>query len=110
MRVFFAEVEKPTKMIFCFGSWRERRGVDTSKLRDGAGNLIRVLQFLTVDQVLMIDEALESLGSYGEVRLSVRKGRLRFLVMQKSFDALRGKLSKHELGLLTEGNEQGLDG
>jgi hypothetical protein len=37
----------------------------------------------------MIDEALRSLGQFGEVRLIVEKGRLRFVVTQKSFDALK---------------------
>jgi hypothetical protein len=37
----------------------------------------------------MIDEALFSLGQYGEVRLVVEKGRLRFLVTQKSIDAYK---------------------
>jgi hypothetical protein len=37
----------------------------------------------------MIDEALSALGEYGEIRLIVEKGRLRFLVTQKSFDALK---------------------
>ena len=37
----------------------------------------------------MIDEALSVLGEYGEVRLIVERGRLRFLVTQKSFDALK---------------------
>jgi hypothetical protein len=37
----------------------------------------------------MIDEALASLDEFGEVRLIVEKSRLRFLVMQKSFDALK---------------------
>jgi hypothetical protein len=37
----------------------------------------------------MIDEALGTLGDYGEVRLIVEKGRLRFIVTQKSFDALK---------------------
>lgn len=48
-----------------------------------------VLKFLEIKQVSMIDEALSSLGEYGEVRLVVEKGRLRFLVTQKSFDALK---------------------
>jgi len=39
------------------------------------------------DQVAMIEEALASLGEFGEVRLVVEKGRLRFLITQKSFDA-----------------------
>jgi hypothetical protein len=47
------------------------------------------LQFLTPHQVEMIDEALRSLGNYGEVRLVVEKGRLRFLVTQRSYDALK---------------------
>jgi hypothetical protein len=49
----------------------------------------RPLEFLNQRQVIMIDEALSSLGEYGEVRLIVEKGRLRFLVTQKSFDALK---------------------
>lgn len=60
------------------------------------GTSIAGLQFLSDDQVLMIDEALTSLGDFGEVRLSVQKGRLRFLVMQKSFDALQWNLTEKE--------------
>jgi hypothetical protein len=44
-------------------------------------------KFLDSNQVAMIEEALVSLGEFGEVRLIVEKGRLRFLVTQKSFDA-----------------------
>ena len=47
------------------------------------------LKFMELQQVSMIDEALTSLGDYGEVRLIVEKGKLRFLVTQKSFDALK---------------------
>jgi hypothetical protein len=47
------------------------------------------LNFLDSNQVIMIDEALAALGDYGEVRLIVEKGRLRFVVTQKSFDALK---------------------
>ena len=43
-------------------------------------------QFLTPTQVAMIDEALSSLGEYGELRLVVEKGRLRFVITHKSFD------------------------
>jgi hypothetical protein len=46
-------------------------------------------RFLQKNQIAMIDEALHSLGDFGEVRLVVEKGRLRFLVTQKSFDALK---------------------
>ena len=45
-------------------------------------------QNLSSIQVKMIDEALSAVGNYGEVRLIVDKGRLHFLVTQKSFDAL----------------------
>jgi hypothetical protein len=47
------------------------------------------LTFLNQRQVNMIDEALAALGEYGELRLIVEKGRLRFLVTQRSFDALK---------------------
>ncbi len=45
------------------------------------------LRFLKPRQVLMLDNALCALGDYGELHLVVDKGRLRFLVMQKSYDA-----------------------
>lgn len=44
---------------------------------------------LDARQIEMIEEALRALGEYGEVRLVVEKGRLRFIVTQKSFDANR---------------------
>lgn len=47
------------------------------------------LTFLTQRQVHMIDEALSALGEYGELRLIIEKGRLRFLVTQRSIDALK---------------------
>jgi hypothetical protein len=47
------------------------------------------LKFIEVQQVGMIDEAIGSVGEYGEVRLIVEKGRLRFLITQKSYDALK---------------------
>ncbi len=59
---------------------------DTLMLPDGE---IYSLRFLNAKQVSMIDEALSSLGDYGEVRLVVEKGKLRFLATQKSFDALK---------------------
>ena len=48
-----------------------------------------ILSFLNQRQVKMIDEALSALGDYGELRLVVEKGRLRFIVTQRSFDALK---------------------
>jgi hypothetical protein len=46
-------------------------------------------QILQSHQIDMIEEALRSVGDYGEVRLIVEKGRLRFLVTQRSFDTLK---------------------
>jgi hypothetical protein len=44
---------------------------------------------LSASQVDMIDEALSAIGEFGEVRLIVEKGRLRFVVTEKSFDVLK---------------------
>ena len=60
-----------------------------NQVKQVSGNSI--LSFLDQRQVKMIDEALSTLGEYGELRLIVEKGRLRFLVTQKSFDALKWK-------------------
>jgi hypothetical protein len=35
----------------------------------------------------MIDDALASLGEFGEIRLVIQKGQLRYLVTQRSYDA-----------------------
>ena len=48
----------------------------------------------------MIDEALSSLGEFGEVRLVVEKRRFRFLVVQKSLDII-----KWQPGSLTDGSK-----
>ena len=56
-------------------------------------------RFLHARQIAMIEEALASLGPFGEVRLVVENGRLRFVVTSKSFDALRyypGQIQKAE--------------
>jgi len=47
------------------------------------------LKFLKPEHLAMIDEALETVGEYGQVRLVVEKGRLRFLVLEKSLDVLK---------------------
>jgi hypothetical protein len=47
------------------------------------------LRFLKPQQIAMIDEALATLDGFGEIRLIVEKQRLRFIVTQKSFDALK---------------------
>lgn len=45
------------------------------------------LRCLEAEQIHMIDEALAELGEYGELHLVVEKGKIRFLVVQKSIDA-----------------------
>jgi hypothetical protein len=47
------------------------------------------VNFLEPKQVQMINEALCTLGDYGEVRLIVEKGRLRYLIMEKSVDVFK---------------------
>lgn len=54
-----------------------------------AGSEGRELQFLEKREIKMIDEALGKLGDFGEVRLVVEKGRLRYVVTQRSYDALK---------------------
>ena len=48
-----------------------------------------LLRFLRPSQIAMIDEALSAVGDFGEVRLIVEKGHLRFIVTERSFDALK---------------------
>jgi hypothetical protein len=47
------------------------------------------LRFLKTQQIALIDEALASLGEYGEVHLRVEKGRLRYVATQTSIDVLK---------------------
>jgi len=47
------------------------------------------LKFLKPSHIFMLDEALSSIGNYGEVRLVVNKGCLRFIVMEKSYDTYK---------------------
>ena len=49
---------------------------------------------LSPEQVQMIEEALHAVGDFGEVHLIVQKGRLRFLVTQKSVDVLKWQPSR----------------
>ncbi len=42
--------------------------------------------FLAHDQIAMIAEALRCVGDYGEVKLVVQKGMLRFITISKSID------------------------
>jgi hypothetical protein len=54
------------------------------------------LKFLNLNQVRMIDEALGIVGEFGEVRLVVERGRLRFLVTEQSFDVLKWESGRIE--------------
>jgi hypothetical protein len=44
---------------------------------------------ITPELIEMIEEALATLGEYGEVRLIVVRGRLRFVVTQRSMDVTK---------------------
>jgi len=41
---------------------------------------------LTVDQVKLINQAMTDVGDFGEVRLVIERGRLHYLVTQKSIN------------------------
>jgi hypothetical protein len=65
-----------------------------AKLPHGKGNANHqgrenAFKNLSPHQVVMIDEALDRVGEFGEVRLVVQKGKLRFIVTQTSHDALK---------------------
>jgi hypothetical protein len=47
------------------------------------------LKHLKARDVHMIDDALAQVGDFGEVHLVVERGRLRFLVTEKSIDVLK---------------------
>ncbi|MEN4042395.1 MAG: hypothetical protein ROW39_08630 [Anaerolineaceae bacterium] len=55
------------------------------------------LQFLLPDQIEMIDEALGCIGEFGEVRLVVEKGVLRFIVVNTSVDVRKWNGQKTKL-------------
>ena len=56
---------------------------------EGKSERVNSLRFLDQQQKSMIDQALSSLDSFGELRLIVVKGIVRYLVTQNSFDALK---------------------
>jgi hypothetical protein len=51
--------------------------------------LLEPLEALTPEQVRQVDEALASVGAFGEVRLVKVKGKLRFIQRLESRDLLR---------------------
>lgn len=54
------------------------------------------LTFLTPREVYLIDRLLSSVGDFGEVRLTVRDGKLRFVSTTKSYDAFRFHLPEEQ--------------
>jgi hypothetical protein len=47
------------------------------------------LKHLQSEQIQMIDEALDTVGEYGEVRLMIEKGQIRFMEVTRSYDTLK---------------------
>lgn len=70
----------------------ELGGSDMDKQLEGRDS--RACRFLTPHQLVMIDEALASVGDYGEVRLVLSKGKLRFIVTQTSHDTQKWHFGK----------------
>ncbi len=60
------------------------------------------LSFLREAQIRMIDDALTDVGEFGEVRLIVTKGRLRFVVTQQSHDAIQWEEEARDGGRRTD--------
>ena len=48
-----------------------------------------VLKHLSDNHLRMLDEAIEMVGDFGEIHIVIAKGRLRFLNIEKSYDALK---------------------
>jgi hypothetical protein len=69
----------------------ESRKLSNPNSNDGRRrlDLARPLAFLSPRQICMIDELLERLGDFGEVRLIVQKGKLRFVSSAKSYDVYK---------------------
>ena len=88
---FFAEVRDPAKAVFFPPARRADRM--SRQLTQASFNMVvegdGAWKFLGVSQARMIDQALSAVGDFGEVRLVVQKGRIRYVVIQKSHDALR---------------------
>ncbi len=49
----------------------------------------RRIKMLQAPQIELIENALQQIGDYGEVRLVVEKGRLRYIEVAKSMDVLK---------------------
>ena len=62
------------------------------------------LEMLTLQQIVMIDNLLKSLGQFGEVHLIVSHGELRFINKVESYKVQRTKIDS-QLGDLSSGND-----
>ena len=84
-------MENPAEAFFiacCFFA-KENIILELQPQESNSSSSGRGLRFLLPRHIEMIDEALDSIGDYGEIRLVVEKGQLRFVVTQLSFDALK---------------------
>jgi hypothetical protein len=61
---------------------RNRVKINLNRSSDDTG-----LSNLSLDQIIMIDEAISFVGDFGEVRLVIDRGQLHYLVTQKSYNA-----------------------
>ncbi len=62
--------------------------------KQGKIKIHKPLKFLKPQQITLLDEALSTLGDFGELHLVVVKGNLRFIVVQKSYDANKLQLEE----------------
>jgi len=58
------------------------------------GLLLETLKFLSPREIAFIDDLLASVGDFGEVRLEVKNGRLRFASRTESIDPLKYEESR----------------
>ena len=74
----------------------------TNSTRNRSESTSRCLRCLGDDQISLIDDALASIcdgpEAFGEVRLVVEKGRLRFIRVERSFDVLRWAAERVGMG------------
>ena len=62
---------------------------DEQAMDTGQEIQLEALKFLTPREIAFIDDLLASVGDFGEVRLEVKNGRLRFASRTESIDALK---------------------
>ncbi|TFH33413.1 MAG: hypothetical protein E4G99_11435 [Anaerolineales bacterium] len=56
------------------------------------------MKFLTPREIIFIDELLDSVGEFGEVRLEVKNRKLRFASRTESIDPLKYKGDREKPG------------